>query len=116
MELFKQPPSRRARPPRPGTGGRIGQVRWRRGSGVRQTWARELTVPGRRRALVTIETSAMRVLGRGGGGPRSGVVDRGAFASPSVANSSAESTAPRTSSRSERLGWRLSIVGGNMCS
>jgi len=37
-------------------------------------------------------------------------------ASPSVANSSAESTAPRTSSRSERLGWRLTIVGGNMCS
>ena len=42
---------------------------------------------------------------------------------PSVANSSAVSTAslavstaPRTSSRSERLGWRLAIVGGNMCS
>jgi hypothetical protein len=24
--------------------------------------------------------------------------------------------APRTSSRSERLFWRLSVIGGNMCS
>src|SRR3954454_2297543 len=43
-------------------------------------------------------------------------VGRGVVASPSVANSSAVSTAPRTSSRSERLVGRLSIVGGNMCS
>src|SRR3954467_5199630 len=41
---------------------------------------------------------------------------RRVVASPSVANSSAVSTAPHTSSRSERLVGRLAIVGGNMCS
>src|SRR4051812_27390946 len=41
----------------------------------------------------------------------------GADASPRVANSRAEPTAPRSSSRSERLGVvRRSIAGGNMCS
>src|SRR3954454_10430100 len=38
------------------------------------------------------------------------------WASPSVTNSRAVSMAPRTSSRSERLFWRRSVIEGNMCS
>ena len=51
-----------------------------------------------------------------GVGADAGARCAGAVASPSVTSSRAVSMAPRTSSRSERLFWRLSVIEGNMCS
>jgi hypothetical protein len=85
--------------------------RW---TGVRQTWARGETAPSRR------ARADLRNRGRCGcsdpGAPAAGVVAGAAtVASPSVANSRAASTTPRTIAlRGERL--RLAVRGGNMCS
>src|ERR671937_1674361 len=52
----------------------------------------------------------------GAKGPGGGVTRAEAVASPSVASSKAVPTAPRTSSRSERLDGRPAVIEGNMCS
>src|SRR5690349_3670687 len=85
------------------------------------------TLPGRRRGGVrpTCRRCGCSVLGAVGTcrstatGPSVEGSEMKPFdvASPSVANSSAVSTAPRTNSRNERLcGRRDAVSGGNMCS
>ena len=69
-------------------------------------------IPARRGLTTMIERPTVRV--HDGGGGRFAVGD--ARASPSVTSSRAVSIAPRTSSRSERLFCRRSVIEGNMCS
>ena len=59
---------------------------------------------------MTGNVSAMRVPGRGGacGGTRGCLTQRDELEGRSMA--------PRTSSRNERLGGRLPVIKGNMCS